>query len=431
MSTTPPRILLRGVRAFDPGAGLDLADTCVLLADGRVADLAAAPDTPADRVVEGGGRLLVPGLIDLRTHVCEPGGTRRETVKTATRAAAAGGYTTILAMPTTEPPVDRVEVVELIQARAREAGSTRVLIAGALSVGRQGERLAEMGKLAAAGCVCFTDADRGVQDSQLLRYALETAGDLGVPIFTHAEDESLSLGGVMHEGEVSTRLGLAGAPGAAEVVGVARDIAIAELTGSRIHLGHVSTAAAADVIRQAKRRGIRVTAEVSPLHLLLTDEALRQYDPRAKVFPPLRPRSDVDAMVLSLADGTVDCVASDHFPQVELDKNVEIDRAAPGAIALESTLACVLTLVREGQLTLQRAIAAMTRSPAQILGVKDLGRLKVGGPADVCLVDLDRAWSFVPPFASRSHNSPLVGRDFVGRAVLTIAQGHVTYEGLD
>lgn len=423
------RLLFRNVRAFDPGGGLDLERTNVLFEDDRIADLAADPAVTADRVVEGEGRLLVPGLIDLRTHVCEPGYTRRETVATALRAAAAGGFTTVLAMPTTEPTIDRPEVVELVLARARAAGATRLLVAGALSVGREGERLAEMGKLAAAGCVAFTDGDRGIADSQLLRYALETAGDLNLPIITHADDQSLSLGGVMHEGFVSTRLGVPGMPGAAEVVGVGRDIAIAELTGCRLHLGHVSTAAAADVIRQAKRRGIRLSAEVCPLHLVLSDEALDGYDAAAKVFPPLRPRSDVDAMILALADGTVDCVASDHTPRTALEKNVELDRAAAGAIGLETTLPVLLSLVQAGRLTLPRAIAVLTRTPAQILGRKDLGRLREGGVADAALVDLERAWTFdKPEVRSRSTNTPLLGRTFTGRAVMTVARGQVTHD---
>lgn len=425
------RLVIKDVRAFDPGAGLDLPMTTVVIQDDRIVDLAGAPSTPADRVIEGQGRLLVPGLVDLRTHVGEPGHTRRETVATVVRAAASGGYSTILLMPTTQPTIDRAEVVEFIAARARAAGPTRVLMAGALSVGRQGERLAEMGKLSAAGCVAFSDADRAVKDSQLLRYALETAGDLKRPIITHAEDETLSLGGVMHEGHMSTRLGVPGAPGAAEVVGVARDLALAELTGSRLHIGHVSTAAATDLIRQAKRRAIRVTAEVSPLHLLLTDEELEGYRAAAKVFPPLRPSADVEAMILALADGTVDCVASDHTPQTALDKNVELDRAAPGAIGLETTLAVLLGLVRTQRLTLPRAIAVLTRAPAQVLGRKDLGRLREGGPADACLIDLERAWIFdKSEVRSRSANSPLLGRRFVGRAVLTVAQGQITHEAL-
>ncbi len=425
------RLVLKRVRAFDPGGGIDLPDTTVVFEDDRLVDLEASPTTTGDRVIDGQGYLLTPGLVDLRTHVGEPGHTRRETIQTATEAAAIGGYTTILAMPSTEPCVDRAEVVELIVARARTAASTRVLVAGALSVGRKGERLAEMGILKGAGCVAFTDVDRAVKDSQLLRYALEIACDLNLPIITHAEDESLSLGGVMHEGIMSIRLGVRGAPGAAEVVGVSRDLAIAELTGARLHLGHVSTAATADLIRQAKRRAIRVTAEVSPLHLLLTDEELQGYRTAAKVFPPLRPAADVEAMITALADGTVDCVASDHSPKTALEKNVQLDRAAPGAIGLETTLAVLLSLVRAERLTLPRAIAVLTRAPAQVLGRKDLGRLRVGGEADACLIDLDRAWSFERrEIRSRSCNSPLLGRRFVGRAVLTICQGRITHEAL-
>jgi dihydroorotase len=313
--------------------------------------------------------------------------------------------------------------------RAKSAGPTRVLPAGAFSVGRQGERLAEMAQLKQAGCVAFTDADRSIKDSQLLRYGLEIAGELGVPIFMHAEDESLSLGGVMHEGIVSTRLGLPGAPGAAEVVGVARDLAIAELTGAHLHIAHISTGAATELIREGKHRGVHVTAEVSPAHLMLTDEALYGYDTLAKLVPPLRPRPDVDQVIAGLADGTLDAVASDHCPQIDLEKNVEIDRAAAGAIGLECALGVVLTLVHEKKLTLERAIASMTRSPADVLGRTDIGRISVGGPADLVLIDLERDWRFgKEDIASRSLNSPLLGACFHGAAVMTIAAGQITHD---
>ncbi len=423
MSTT----LLRDVRLFDPGTGLDAEGRHVVLDGDKIGSLDASGDVMADRVVDCGGRLLVPGLVDLRVHACEPGYTSRESIATAAAAAAAGGITTFVALPTTKPTVDRVEVVELILARARAAGATRVLPAGALSVGRDGERLAEMAKLSAAGCVLFTDGDRAVKDSQLLRYAMETAGDLGAPIMTHAEDESLSLGGVMHEGLVSARLGLAGAPGAAEVVGISRDLAIAELTGSRLHIGHVSTAAGVELIRQAKKRGIRVTADVSPLHLTLTDEAVLGYDTAAKVFPPLRPRHDVDAVITGLADGTLDCVASDHCPQIEIEKNVELDWAAPGATGLETMLPVILSLVNAGRLTLERAITTMTRTPANVLQRLDLGRIREGGPADLTLIDREVEWRFEQSH-SKSSNTPLLGTRFTGRAVLTIASGVITHE---
>lgn len=415
-------IVIRNVRLFDPGSGIDVRDRNVLVEGERIADTDAPEAATADEVIEGRGLLLVPGLVDLRAHLREPG------FSNSVEAAAAGGFTTVLAMPTSSPVVDRAEVVGLILEKAKACGPTRVLVAGALSVGREGERLAEMAKLLQAGCVCFTDGDRSVKDSQLLRYALETAGDLGTLIITHAEDESLSLGGVMHEGLVSTRLGLAGAPGAAEVVGVARDLAIAELANARIHIGHVSTAAGADEIRKAKRRGTRVTAEVCPLHLVLTDEAALGYDTCAKVLPPLRPQSDVDGMISALADGTIDAVASDHNPQTDHDKNREFDYAAAGAIGFESTLAVVLTLVEQGRLTLERAIAVLTRGPANVLGRIDLGRIKEGGPADLALIDPGHQWRLdEESIVSRSANTPLLGRRLTGRAMLTVARGRITH----
>lgn len=423
------RWVIRDVRLFDPGSGIDAAHRTVVLEDGHIASLDAPASSPGDRVFDGRGCLLLPGLIDLRAHLCEPGFTKRETIATGTKAAARGGFTALLAMPVTDPTVDRVEVVELILARAREAGTTRVLPAGALSVGREGKRLTEMAQLAERGCVAFTDGDRAVRDSQLLRYALELAAELGLPILTHAEDESLSLGGVMHEGVLSTRLGLAGTPVAAEAVGISRDLALAALTGARLHIGHVSTAEGVDLIRQAKRRGVRVTAEASPLYMVLTHEAVLGYDTSAKLWPPLRTRADVDAVIAGVADGTLDAIATDHLPQSDLDKNVEFDRAAAGAIGLETALAVVLGLVREGRLTLERAVSAMTRSPAQVLARDDLGRLQDGGVADVVLVDPERLWTCDPAAgASRSGNTPLSGRALQGRPVLTIAAGEITFE---
>ncbi|MBX2813148.1 MAG: dihydroorotase [Myxococcales bacterium] len=423
------RTLIRGVRVFDPGAGIDARDRSVLIEGPYLRYLNVEPDVLADRVVDGHGLVLCPGFIDLRSHLGEPGFTRQESIATGVAAAAAGGFTTVVMMPTTEPTIDRVEVVELILSRARAAGSTRVLPAGALSLGRKGESLAEMGNLSAAGCVLFTDADRSVRDSQLLRYAMETAYDLRMPIATHAEDEWLSLGGVMNEGEVSARLGLRGSPSAAEAVGVARDLALAELTGARLHLGHVSTAGAAELIRQAKRRGVRVTAEVSPLHLILTDEATLGYNTAAKLVPPLRTQVDVDAVVRALADGTIDAVATDHQGQTELDKNVEFDRAASGSIGLETAFGVVLELVEQGRLTFERAVAVLTRGPAQVLGRRDLGRLIANGTADLVLVDPHAAWEFqLSSSFSRSRNTPLSGRMFPGRVVWSMARGEVTFD---
>jgi dihydroorotase len=423
------RYVFRDVRLFDPGSGIDALRRTVVVEEGRIVSLDAQPGAASGRVIDGRGRLLCPGLVDLRAHLCEPGFTKRETIATGALAAARGGFTTVVAMPTTEPTVDRVEVVELILARAKEAGPTRIWPAGALSVGREGTRLTEMAQLAARGCVAFTDADRAVRDSQLLRYALELASELGTPILSHAEDESLSLGGVMHEGVISTRLGLSGAPVTAEAVGIARDLAVAGLTGGRLHLAHVSTAEGIDLIRQAKRRGVRVTAEACPLYMVLSHEAVLGYDTRAKLWPPLRTQADVDAVIAGVADGTLDAIASDHLPQSDLDKNVEFDRAVPGAIGLETALAVVLQLVREGRLTLERAISAMTRSPAQVLGRSDIGRLAEGGPADLVLIDPERSWSFTAgTSASKSANSPLLDRSYVGRAVLTMAAGEISFE---
>ncbi|MGF1510409.1 MAG: dihydroorotase [Myxococcota bacterium] len=423
------RLLISDVRLFDPGSGLDVSGRHVLVDDGVVADLNAPSEIAVDRRIAGGGRLLCPGFIDLRAHLGEPGFADRETIATGGAAAAAGGFTTVVTHPNTEPTTDRVEVVETIKARAREADHVEVLPAGTVSVERKGQRLAEFAKLRQCGCVLFTDGDRPIRDARLLRYALETADDVGVVVATHSEDETLAHHAVMHEGRVSTRLGLMGAPGAAEQVGVARDLAIAELTGARLHIAHITTAGSVDLIRQAKRRGARVTADASPHYLLLTDEALSGYDTAAKLWPPLRPASDVDAVVEGLADGTLDLVASDHEPRTPLEKNVEVDRAASGAVGFELVLAVLLTLVREGRLTLQRALSLTTRAPSEVLGRTDLGRIAVGGPADLVLVDPESAWTVGPDaLTSRSKNTPLTGMRLYGQTIATIRRGRVVFQ---
>lgn len=420
-------IRIDSVRLFDPGRGIDAPGRSVLIEGDRIRSLDAAGQK-AERCIDGRGLWLVPGLVDLRAHLGEPGFTKSETIETAGQAAALGGFTTVVAMPTTEPTIDRVEVVELVASRARTSQAVRVLPAGALSVGREGKRLSEMSKLRSAGCVAFTEADRPVRDSQLLRYALETAGEIGVPIISHADDETLSLGGVMHEGLVSTRLALAGIPSAAEAVGVARDLALAELTGARLHFARLSSALSVDLVRQARRREVRVTAEVSPLHLLLNDTALLGYDTRAKLHPPLRAESDRQALLAGLRDGTIDAVVSDHLARSTLEKNTELDRAAAGSIGLETTLSVVLGLVWGGELTLERAISVLTRGPADVLGMDELGRLVEGGVADMTLIDPELPLSVNPAeLRSKSQNTPLLGRAFRGRSVLTIAAGRTTY----
>lgn len=423
------RILIRDARVFDPGRGIDRT-LCSVLVDGpNIVSLDARPDAAADRVIDAEGLLLCPGLVDLRAELGEPGFSECETIHSAGAAAVRGGFSSVVMAPTTSPPPDQVEVVELVLARARAAKSARILPVGTISVGRQGERMAEMAKLRDAGCVAFSDGDVAIRDSQLLRYALEAADGLGLPVFTHAEDTSLSLGGVMHEGAVSTRLGLRGMPGAAEVVGVARDIALAELTGARLHIAHVSTGAAAELIRQAKRRGIRVSADVAPHHLWLTEAALDGYDSRAKLFPPLRTAEDVEAICLALRDGTIDAVASDHSPRTAMSKVAELERASAGSVGLETTLGVVLSLVARGVLTLERAIAALTRSPAQVLGRPELGRLMERGPADLVLIDPDRTWTVRPDaFRSKSRNSVFEGHPMRGAVAMTMVEGRVVWE---
>lgn len=419
-------LIIRGGRVIDPANRLDaVAD--VLILDGQVArvgpGLAPPEGTPA---IDAAGKVVAPGFIDMHVHLREPGEEYKETVATGTRAAAAGGFTAVSAMANTLPVNDTRAVTDYILAQARADGVVRVYPIGAVSKGLRGEELAELGELAEAGCVAYSDDGRPVMNSGLLRRALEYAQAFGKPIISHAEDASLAAGGVMHEGFVSTDLGLKGVPAAAEEVMVARDIALAELTGSPVHIAHVSTAGAVRLIRDAKARGVPVTAEVTPHHLLLTDEAVRGFDPHTKMNPPLRAKRDVEALREALADGTLDAIATDHAPHALADKEVEYDLAAFGILGLETAVPLCLThLVREGVLDLPTYIARQTVGPARILDLP-LGTLSPGAPGDVTILDLERELTIDPSrFYSRSRNTPFGGWLCVGVPWMTIVGGRV------
>ncbi|MGH8068597.1 MAG: dihydroorotase [Candidatus Entotheonellia bacterium] len=431
------RILIRGGRVIDPCTNLDSA-VDLLIDAGQIAAIGAdAVETawPRDgstlhtplQVIEAHGLLVVPGLIDIHTHLREPGYEYKESIESGSAAAVAGGFTAIACMANTNPVNDDAAVTEYILDKARAVGLVQVFPIGAVSVGLAGERLAEIGELKQAGVVGISDDGKAVMSSQLVRRALEYAGMFGLPVISHCEDTNLAAHGVMHEGRVSTELGLRGIPAQAEDIMVARDIALAELTGGRLHIAHVSTAGAVRLVRDAKARGLRVTAEVTPHHLFLTDEAVRGYDSNTKMYPPLRTAADVEVLRQALRDGTIDAIATDHAPHDLAAKEVEFDQAPVGIIGLETSLPLTLRLTEEGILPLTDAIARLTWGPAQVLGLAK-GTLQVGADADVTLIDTQTEYVVDRrEFRSKARNSPFHGWTLKGRAVMTIRAGTIVY----
>lgn len=421
------RLLLRGGRVIDPAAGRDeVAD--VLVEDGRVA--AVGPDAPraGAEVLDCEGLVVAPGLVDLHAHLREPGFEHEETVETGCRAAAVGGYTAVAAMANTDPVADHVAVIEEVRALAARTGLCDVFPVGAVTEGMRGEAIAEVGEMAEAGVRLFSDDGRPVPSARVLRIALEYAKAFEAVIASHALDPDLAEGGQVREGYWSATLGLQGIPAEAEEVAVSRDLALARLTGGRLHLCHLSSARAVELVRRARAEGVRVTAEVTPHHLALTDEALASYDANLKVMPPLGTAEDRDALRLGLLDGTIDAVATDHAPHAVEEKEAEFDQAPPGTIGLETALAVVLTeLVEPGILTLARALEAMSTAPARILGAADHGGpIEPGRPANLTAFDPAASWVVEAPFASRSRNSAFLGRTLRGRVVHTLLRGEPT-----
>ncbi len=421
--------IIEGGRLLDPASGLDGVGSVLVAADGSIA--AAGPDVAAPdgaTVIDASGLTVLPGFVDLHVHLREPGEEYKETIATGMAAAAAGGFTTVCCMPNTQPAIDTAPIIRDILDKGRLAESGRVRPVAALSKGRHGKELSEMGDLVDAGAVAFSDDGSAVSDARLMRHALEYSRYLGVPISVHEEDPDLVEGGVMHEGAVSTELGLRGRPRTSEDVMVARDILLAESTGGHLHVGHVSSAGTVELIRRARARGVRVTAEVTPHHLVLQHEALRGYDTHLKVNPPIRSEEDRLALVEGLVDGTIDCVATDHAPHSLVEKAVEFDLAAPGMVGLETALGLMLKLVDEGHLTLERVVEALTSSPAECFGL-DAGSLAIGRPADLVLVDLEAKVTVDPrQFQSRSRNTPFGGWELPGRIARTLVGGRTVYE---
>jgi dihydroorotase len=411
----------------------------LLLQHGRIAAIGRV-EAPHDcAVLDGGNLVLAPGLVDLHCHLREPGFEYKETIASGTAAAARGGFTTVCCMPNTEPAIDTKATVEYIKRSAAAAGVVRVLPIGAVTRARSGQQLTEMSELAEAGVVGFSDDGSPVADGLIMRHALEYSLSAGLPVIDHCEEPALTYETCMHEGWVSDYLGLRGQPSAAEDVMVARDIQLAELTGAHLHLAHVSTAGSVALIRDAKRRGVNLTAEVTPHHLLLTHESVLgdasrpQYDTNARVNPPLRTEGDREACVEGLLDGTLDCVATDHAPHALTDKLCEFDRAAAGISGIETALGLVLQLVHAGRLDLGLALQRLSFNAAQAFHLNrgeldGLGTLVIGAPADLVLIDPHEEWTVDPnEFLSRGKNTPLTGRTLRGRTVATIYGGQIAY----
>jgi dihydroorotase len=423
------RLLIKGGRVVDPAVGLD-DDRDVLLAEGIVQDVGKRLAARGAEVVDAAGLLVCPGFIDVHTHLREPGREDKETIATGTRAAAAGGYTAVCAMPNTEPVNDTAGVTRLILERARDAAAVRVYPIGAITRGSRGEDLAEYGDLRDAGCVAVSDDGRPVASARMMRRALEYAQAFDLPVIDHCEEPTLFQGASMNEGPVSTLLGLRGAPGAAEAIAVERDVLLAELTGGRLHIAHISAAASVDAVRRGKARGVRVTAEVTPHHLLLTDEEVRksEYDTATKMNPPLRSEADRQAVLKGLQDGTIDCIATDHAPHTVDDKKVEFDQAAFGIVGLETAVGlCLDRLVAAGVIDLRRLVQLLSAGPAASLGLPG-GTLAPGAPGDVTVLDPGRKWRVDPErFASKGRNTPFGGWALSGAPALTIVEGRVVW----
>ena len=424
MST--PVLFSRG-RVIDPRSNVDGVRD-VLVRDGKVAEVSEAPlQVPGAHVVDARGRWVLPGFIDLHVHLREPGEEGKETILTGCRAAVAGGFTGVVAMPNTKLVNDSALVTELVLSRARAAWLCHVYPAGAITKGLKGEELAEMGELFSAGCVCITDDGRPVMNASLMRRSLQYATLFDIPVMVHEEDLMLSGKGAMTEGPTATRLGLLPIPPSAEVAMVARDLVLLEETGGRLHIAHISCEGSVRLVREAKRRGLRVTAEATPHHFTLDDTAVGQYDTHAKMNPPLRLRRDVEALREALADGTIDAIATDHAPHGVLDKQVEFEKGINGVVGLETALGLTMALVHEGVLSPHKAVELLTDGPARAFGLPG-GHLAPGAPADVTLVDPEAEWAVdAARFFSKSRNTPFDGRLLKGRVTQTWVSGRLVF----
>jgi dihydroorotase len=421
-------LLIRGGRIIDPGEGIDKTGD-LLISEGKIAWLGEGnPPVPEYDILEARGFIVCPGFIDLHCHLRQPGFEEKETIATGTRAAARGGFTTVCCMPNTKPPLDNEAMIRYVQTIAAREGLIRVLPIGCVTRGRKGEELVDMNELELAGAIAYSDDGDPVSSPDIMRQALEYSRDFNRPVIDHCENMFLTQGGQINEGLVSLELGLRGIPAAAEELIVKRNIDLARETGGHLHIAHVSTAVSADMIRAAKEGGIHVTAEVTPHHLTLTEEAALGYNTAAKVNPPLRTREDTRALLRALNDAVIDIVATDHAPHTAADKECEFTRAAFGISGLETALGSLAGLVFKSDLSLENLIASLTVGPARVLGYEKLGTLEVGAPGDVTVFDLHKEWMVDPAqFASKGKNTPLAGQTLRGKVMATFYLGNPAY----
>ncbi|MDE2780127.1 MAG: dihydroorotase [Chloroflexota bacterium] len=440
-------VLIKGARIVDPGRGIDVVGDA-LTQEGRI--VSAGPTLTPSNVPDGthtipaNGLVVAPGFIDLHAHLREPGYEYKETIATGTQAAARGGFTSLCCMPNTDPAIDNEAMVELVKRRVESDAVVRVFPIGAVTKGRKGRELSEMEELAAAGVVAYSDDGDPVYDPNIMRLALTYTLDLGMPVINHCQENGLCCGGVMAEGWIATRLGLPGIPAAAEEAMVSRDLALAEMTGGWLHLAHLSTAGSVDLVRQARQRGVSVTCEVCPQHLYLTDEwalgyqgslrcraGSRNYDTSTKVYPPLRTRSDVEALIVGLAEGVIDCIATDHAPHEVASKEVTYEEASFGISVLETALGSLLSLVHGGRISMSALVDRLTVGPARVLGpsFEKYATLEAGSPADLVLFDPNLEWTVdTSQFASKGRNTPLQGVSLKGRVMATMVDGRLVHQ---
>lgn len=425
----PASLLIRGGRLIDPSSRLD-SKTDLLVENGRISQIGDGLKAKGAEVFDASGCLVTPGFIDLHTHLREPGREDKETIASGAIAAAAGGFTAVCAMPNTTPVNDSASTTRFIVETAQRDAIVRVYPIGAITRGSRGEELAEYGDLKAAGCIAVSDDGHPVQNARVMRRALEYARTFGLPVIDHCEDADLSKGGAMNEGPVSVAMGIPSAPGVSETIMVERDVLLAEFTGSHVHIAHISTAGAVDAVRRGKARGVRVTAEATPHHLVLTDEAVRaqDYDPVTKMNPPLRSEEDRKALIAGLLDGTIDAIATDHAPHTSEDKVCEFDCAAFGIVGLETAFAlCHDGLVRDGSLDITRLVQLLTIGPARALGLPG-GTLDKGQPADITIIDPAEVRTVKPEsFRGKSRNSPFMARTLTGWPIATIVDGVIVF----